>query len=71
MWFQKPVFKFRLIRLHSYNVLYVLVSGSTELWDHQGGVIVRVLSTNAVYRGLGSRSKQTEYYQFNICSFSA
>jgi hypothetical protein len=37
---------------------------------NKGGVMVSVLASSAVYRGIESRSGQTKDYEIGICCFS-
>jgi len=41
------------------------------LWNRIGGVMVNVLASSGVDRGLEPRSDQTKVYEISICCFSA
>ena len=47
------------------------MTDSTNFSDRIGGVMVSVLSSSAVDRGIKPRSGQSKGYQIGICHFSA
>jgi hypothetical protein len=51
-------------------MFYKLMESSSTKVDHIDGVMVSVLTSNAVNCGLETCSGQTKYYETGICCFS-